>query len=79
SYQTSPDIPILVQTQSQLAAETGSAFWNLYQAMGGYNSMIGYVNASPRLAAKDYTHFTRAGADKLARMLHKVLTTGKND
>jgi len=47
--------------------------------MGGYNSMIGYVNASPRLAAKDYTHFTRAGADKLARMLHKVLTTGKND
>jgi lysophospholipase L1-like esterase len=79
TYQTSPDIPILVQTQSQFAAETGTAFWNLYEAMGGYNSMPGYVNARPSLAAKDYTHFTRAGADKLAQMLHKVLTTGKND
>ena len=78
-YQTAPDIPILVKAQSEMAHETGAAFWNLFKAMGGYNSMPNYVNAKPQLAARDYTHFTRAGAAKLSEMLHKVLTTGKSD
>lgn len=77
TFQTSPDIPILVNTQSQLAAETGCAFWNLFMAMGGMNSMPGYVNAAPPLANLDYTHFTVTGANKVAMMLYKVLTTGK--
>ncbi|MCB5247554.1 MAG: GDSL-type esterase/lipase family protein [Candidatus Cloacimonetes bacterium] len=77
-YQTQPDIPILVQAQSELAARTGCAFWNLYEAMGGYNSMPDWVSAKPALAARDYTHFTRAGAAKLAEMLYKLLTTGTN-
>lgn len=78
-YKTAPDIPILVKAQSEMAHETGTAFWNLFKAMGGLNSMPSYVNARPQLAARDYTHFTRAGADKLADMLHKVLTTGRSD
>jgi lysophospholipase L1-like esterase len=28
-----------------------------------------YVNHQPPLAGKDYTHFTRAGADHIAEML----------
>ncbi|NLW19399.1 MAG: hypothetical protein GXY81_06905 [Candidatus Cloacimonetes bacterium] len=78
-YQTAPDIPILVKAQSEMAHETGAAFWNLFKAMGGLNSMPTYVNARPQLAARDYTHFTRSGADKLAEMLHKVITTGRSD
>lgn len=70
-YQTSPDIPILVKTQSEFAKETGCAFWNLYEAMGGYNSMLGLVNQNPPLAGKDYTHFTRRGADYVAELLLK--------
>ncbi len=77
SFQTSPDIPLLVNTQGEIASESGCAFWNLFEAMGGQNSMPGFVNASPPLAGKDYTHFTRAGANKIAGMLHKLITTGK--
>jgi lysophospholipase L1-like esterase len=73
AYKTSPDIPLLVKAQSEVAAETGCAFWNLYEAMGGYNSMLGFANQNPPLAGKDYTHFTRRGADRIAEMLLKFL------
>lgn len=72
-YQTSPDIPILVHAQSQVASETGSAFWNLFSQMGGLNSMKDWVNASPALAGKDYTHFTLRGAAKVGEMLFKLI------
>ncbi len=65
-FVTSPDIPLLVQTQSEIAKETGCAFWNVYEAMGGYNSMLDFVNQNPALASKDHTHFTRLGARKIA-------------
>jgi len=68
-YVTSPDIPYLVSTQAKIAKETGCGFWNLFSAMGGLNSMPNYVNHQPPLAGKDYTHFTRAGADHIAEML----------
>jgi lysophospholipase L1-like esterase len=74
-YQTSPDIPILVHAQSQVAEETGSAFWNLFSEMGGLNSMKDWVNASPALASKDYTHFTVKGAAKVGEMLLKVINS----
>ncbi|MCK9558006.1 MAG: hypothetical protein PHQ78_08190 [Candidatus Cloacimonetes bacterium] len=68
-YKTSPDIPLLVKAQGDVALDTGCAFWNLYEAMGGYNSMLGYVHQNPPLAGKDFTHFTRRGADKIAELL----------
>ena len=75
--QTSPDIPLLVSVQSEVARETGCAFWNLFEAMGGHDSMLAYVNSSPPLAGKDYTHFTRAGAKRIGAKLHRLITTGK--
>ncbi len=39
--------------------ENGAAFWDMYQVMGGQNSMINWVNARPPLAAPDYIHFTK--------------------
>jgi lysophospholipase L1-like esterase len=77
--QTSPDIPILVETQSRLADSTGCAFWNIFESMGGVNSMLAYAEADPRLANLDYTHFTLEGANKIAEYLYKVITTGKTD
>ncbi len=74
TYQTSPDIPILVNAQSDMAKTTGSAFWNLFEAMGGLDSMKSFVHASPPLASKDYTHFNAAGASKIAMMLLDVIT-----
>ncbi len=72
-YQTSPDIPILIKAQSEIADSTGCAFWNLYEAMGGKDSMQKYVKNVPPLAAKDYTHFNQAGANKIADMLTDFL------
>lgn len=77
-FQTAPDIPILVNAQGEFARETGAAFWNLFEAMGGLNSMPGYVNAQPPLAWKDYLHFTKDGANHVGEMVFKVISTGKN-
>lgn len=76
-YVTSPDIPILVTTQAKIAADTKSAFWNLLDAMGGLNSMRTWVQSNPPLASKDFTHFNRAGADKIGDQLTKVLNKSK--
>lgn len=69
TYRTSPDIPYLVKAQSVIAKETGCGFWNLFAAMGGLDSMPGYVNRKPAWAGKDYTHFTRSGGEHIATLL----------
>lgn len=76
-YQTSPDIPHLVNTQSRIAEDSGAGFWNLLDAMGGLNSMSTWVHNNPPLASKDFTHFNRAGANKIADMLFKLLVEGE--
>ena len=65
--QTYPQLEPTIEILKQVCAETGIAFWNLYEAMGGHNSMIKWVDAN--LAGKDYLHFTREGASKVADML----------
>lgn len=72
-YKTSPDIPLLIKSQYEASKETNSAFWNLFDAMGGTNSMIEYVNAKPPLARKDYLHFNRGGTTKVADLLYNAL------
>lgn len=72
-YHTSPDIPYLVKTQSKVAQEMKTGFWNLFAAMGGIDSMPTYVAHKPAWAGKDYTHFTRSGAENVAVMLYNYL------
>lgn len=68
-FVTNPSIPKLVATQETIAKKTNVAFWNLFEAMGGNNSMSEWVNSAPPLASKDYTHFTSNGSQKVAEML----------
>jgi lysophospholipase L1-like esterase len=72
-YVTSPDIPFLIKAQVDIAQETGCAFWNLYEAMGGKDSMQSYVKHNPAWASKDFTHFNQAGANHIADMLTEFL------
>jgi lysophospholipase L1-like esterase len=65
--QTYPQLVPTIEIIKQVCTETGIAFWDLYEAMGGHNSMIKWVDAN--LAGKDYLHFTREGASKVADML----------
>lgn len=70
-WNTEPDIPKFVNIQAQLAAEENICFWNLYKAMGGFNSMKKWVEEeNPRLANKDYTHFNHQGAKKAAELFY---------
>jgi lysophospholipase L1-like esterase len=79
-FVTDPNVPKLVEAQKRIAEASGCAFWNLYQAMGGENSMHKWVSANPPLASKDYTHVNLDGARKIADMLSEAIieASGKN-
>lgn len=66
-----PMLPLMDQQLARMAASEGIAYWSLYQAMGGWNSMIEWNEKG--LAATDGVHFTQAGANKAGGMLWKWL------
>jgi hypothetical protein len=60
--------------QRRIAEKTKITFWDMYEAMGGENSIVKYVDAKPALAAKDYTHLTYWGGRKIAvKLAHAIL------
>jgi hypothetical protein len=63
----------LANAQRKYAKDTHSGFINLYELMGGEGSMKQWVEASPSLAGKDYTHFNARGAKKVAHLLYNQL------
>lgn len=72
-FVSEPQIRNLLKAQEELATRTGVAFWNLFEAMGGENAIVDWVNSRPALAYKDYCHFTPEGGDKVADMLNEAL------
>lgn len=73
NFVTDPGIPKLIKAQKNVASTTGIVFWNLFEAMGGQNSMPKWVNSNPPLAMKDYTHNTLQGAEKIAKLFTDAL------
>jgi len=71
--QTYPRLPDFVEGIKQAALENGAAFWNIYEAMGGFNSMINWVKEKPSLAATDYIHFNMRGANRIAELFCHAL------
>lgn len=72
-FVTDPGVLSLLETQKRIAAQSNIAFFSLFDAMGGMNSMTKWVLASPPLAYKDYVHFNNQGAAKLARLFTEAL------
>ena len=64
-------LPEVVKTLREAANESGAAFWNMYEVMGGKGSMAKWVHSG--LAGSDYVHFTPAGAKKMAHILYETL------
>jgi lysophospholipase L1-like esterase len=59
---TDPSVPRINNALRRAAAEHGASFFSMYEAMGGQDSMVKWVEQSkPRLANTDYTHFNFAG------------------
>jgi len=72
-FVTDPSVPRLLEAQQRLARRTHAAFWNLFEAMGGENTMTSWVEQSPPLANKDYTHINSRGGRKIAGLLYDYL------
>lgn len=72
-YQTWPYLEQLNEGMKAAAFAEGVAFWDMFSVMGGRNSMISWVNHNPQYAGPDYTHFTPAGARKMAELLSKAI------
>jgi len=78
-FVTMPVIPKLIQAQEKIAFDNKLLFWNLFEAMGGENSMAGFVNSSPALANKDFTHLNFAGGRKVGLLLaHSFINEVEN-
>jgi len=65
------NIPLLRDAMREAALSSGCCFWDLYEAMGGENSMVAWVNDG--LAQKDYTHFSYKGSKYISEMLFDAL------
>lgn len=77
NLRTMPAVKGLIRSQQMLAAETGVAFWNLYNAMGGEGSMVEMVNSKPAMANYDYTHINFRGGKHIAGLLFDAIIYGK--
>ncbi|MBX2972071.1 MAG: hypothetical protein KF797_03120 [Flavobacteriales bacterium] len=68
--------PFVEEVRDAMKANTlaqGAVFWDMYEAMGGRNSMVSWVEADPPLAATDYTHFSPQGAKKVGELFFTAL------
>lgn len=72
--QTDPVLKNLLTAQQNYARVTASGYINLYDLMGGNNSMIKWVEDG--MAGKDYTHFNAKGAKKVAKFIYDELDKG---
>ncbi len=72
-YVSYPNIEPIRDVMKDAAFRAGCAYWDLYEAMGGENSMPSWVFAQPSLASTDFVHFNHRGARVIAEMFYNAL------
>jgi lysophospholipase L1-like esterase len=72
-YVTYPLLEKVIEEMKDATHKIGGAYWDMYAAMGGKNSMKAWVAADPPLASTDHTHFTPTGAQVIANMFYNAL------
>lgn len=70
-FVTMPAVYSMIKEQRAMAKECGVAFWDTFTAMGGENSMVGFVEKG--WAAKDYTHLSFGGGKYIAKQFVNAL------
>ncbi|MCS7004642.1 MAG: hypothetical protein NZM38_04885 [Cytophagales bacterium] len=68
-----PNLTAVRDAQKRAAFANKCAFWDLYEAMGGRNSIIQWAKHKPAYANRDFAHFTREGARFTGELLYKEL------
>jgi len=72
-------LPRLVNIEQRVATDTGVAFFNTFQAMGGPGTMARWYASEPRLVGSDYIHPMPAGAKVVGELLYGALRDGYNE
>jgi lysophospholipase L1-like esterase len=75
---TAPSLPRIVEIQREVARETGCAFFNTFEAMGGSGTMARWYSSQPRLVTADFTHPFPAGARKVGILADNAILAGYN-
>jgi len=70
---TPPTLAKLIAVQKQAAAETGCAFFNTFEAMGGPGTMGRWYHSQPRLVSADFMHPLPQGAAKVGALFEEAL------
>lgn len=68
---TYPALPELIDSLAATAVAHGAAYWSIYHAMGGINTMPEWTRQG--LAGQDYIHFSQRGADLMGDRLSEAL------
>ncbi len=76
AYETYPFLESTRNEIKKVVLESGCAFFDMYDCMGGKNSMPVWVDQ--KLAATDYIHFSPQGARKIATLLYSALINDYN-
>ena len=69
---TYPNLEKVRNALKNAAFRADAGYWDMYRAMGGYNSMPSWVFAKPPLAVKDFVHFNPRGAAIIAQMFYNA-------
>jgi lysophospholipase L1-like esterase len=72
-YVTNPNLEKVRDALKTATLSAGFAFWDMYEAMGGRNSMPSWVFADPPLAVSDFVHFNTRGARLIGEMLYNSI------
>jgi lysophospholipase L1-like esterase len=72
-YQSFPYLQNYNQALKEMVLGLDCAYWDMYEVMGGRNSMVSWVQNQPPYAGPDYIHFTPLGARKIADLLSKAI------
>lgn len=73
AWQTYPMLPAIIDSLRVTANRAGAAYWDMYQVMGGHNSMAQWCEQNPPLAGSDHIHFTLRGGERVADLFCKSL------
>ena len=73
-----PALTKLVTLEQRVAAQTGVAFFNTFEAMGGPGTMGRWYQSEPRMVGADLIHPMPAGAKIVGNLLYTALLDGYN-
>ncbi len=73
---TPPVLTRLVALQQRVARESGCAFFNTFEAMGGAGTMAKWYQSQPRLVGADLLHPMPAGANQIGTLLYRAIMDG---